>query len=143
MSSVPIVQLTDDEADALAAQLDGLALVSPTLVQPEPSVAPVEVASSTPALFDYLRPDYAPIWARRVKRIAQLHADPDLLARCKAHYKHNIADFIDDWGVTVNPKNAGTHRPIIMPFKLFLKQREFLDWITRRWRQPGDGIVVK
>ena len=142
MSAVPIVQLTDDEADALAAELDGLALLSPTLVQPVAD-ASVPVVVPGDGLFDYIRPDYQPIWSRRVKRIAQLHADPDLLARCKAHYKHNVADFIDDWGVTVNPKNAGTHRPIIMPFKLFPKQREFIDWLVTRWLRRQNGVLVK
>lgn len=148
MLSTADLDITDDDAEllALAAQLDGsaVAMQPPALVQPatvDSSIVPAD--SVTPALFDYLRPDYAPIWARRVKRIAQLQASPDLLAACKAHYKHNIADFIDDWGVTVNPKNAGTHRPIIMPFKLFPKQREFIDWFIARWLRRQNGVLVK
>lgn len=94
-------------------------------------------------MFDYLTPDYQPTWASRVERIAKLESDPLLLATMREYYKHNIADFVNDWGVTVNPKNAGTGRPVIMPFMLFPKQREFLNWVDGRFRQPGDGIVVK
>lgn len=94
-------------------------------------------------MFDYLTPDYQPVWQARIERIARLEADPLLLAACKLYYRDHIADFINDWGVTVNPKNAGTPRPVIMPFVLFQRQRECIDWWTDRFRRQADGIVVK
>lgn len=145
--------MTDDEAMLLAAELDALVPASttnPVLITPEQRIELIEAAPvldvpgyTQSGVFDYLHPQYAPIWARRVKRIAQLQNDPVLLATCKAHYKHHVADFINDWGVTVNPKNAGTTRPIIMPFLLFPKQREFIDWFIARWLRRQNGVLVK
>lgn len=119
--------VTDDEALAFAMDLDACGVP----------------ASAAPASFDYLHPEYAPIWSARVKLLAKLQADPVALAAVKLHYKHNVADFINDWGVTVNPKNAGTDRPVIMPFVLFPKQREFIDWFIARWKGRQNGVLVK
>lgn len=93
--------------------------------------------------FDFVSPDYAPIWQARIERLAKLMADPLLLEASKVHYKHNIPDFIQDWGVTVDPRNAGTVKPVIMPFILFPKQREFLEWLVSLWLRKKDGIEVK
>lgn len=143
--------MTNDEADAFAAMLDAEADVQAQHVATladivaHPEVLDVPPVIAAPAYFDYLHPDYAPIWRERVKRIAKLQADPSLLHAVKMHYRSDegIADFIDDWGVTVNPKNVGTERPVIMPFKLFPRQREFVEWFIARWRKRQNGVLVK
>lgn len=93
--------------------------------------------------FDWYQPDYRPIWAERVKRLARLRADKGLLAATKVYYKEAIADFINDWGVTVDPRNVGSPRPVIMPFVLFPQQRAFIDWSVDRWRKRDNGVMVK
>lgn len=100
--------------------------------------------------FDFRNPDYAAIWKARVARLARLRdpeTGPKYLEACKLFYKDNIAQFIDDWGVTVDPRNAGSNRPLLMPFVLFPKQREFLEFIAARQKAShegnGDGILVK
>lgn len=100
--------------------------------------------------FDFRDPDYAVIWKRRItmlNRIRDPETGPAYLAACKLFYKDNVPQFIDDWGVTVDPRNAGSGRPLLMPFVLFPKQREFLDFIAQRQKAShkgnGDGILVK
>lgn len=97
--------------------------------------------------FNWENPDYKPILVKRINRLAKLRSDPKYLQACRVYYKHHIADFIEDWGVTVDPRNAGSDKPIVMPFKLFPKQREFIEWIIERWRAShkgnGDGVMVK
>ena len=93
--------------------------------------------------FDYVNPDYGTVWAKRVERLAKLRSDPGLLAASKQYYKDHIVDFISDWGVTVDPRNTAFKRPIIMPFILFPRQREMVEWVIRKWLKPEDGIVVK
>jgi phage terminase large subunit len=93
--------------------------------------------------FDYVSPDYAPIWATRIERLAKLRGNPELLAACKLYYRDNIADFINDWGVTVNPKNAVLKLPVQMPFILFPKQREFVSWVIERMKNQESGVLVK
>lgn len=94
-------------------------------------------------MFDYLNPDYQPIWAQRIERLAKLEADPLLLAQVKVYYKHHPADFINDWGCTVNPKNVALGRPTVMPFMLYDKQREFITWVIERWQKRQRGVLVK
>lgn len=101
---------------------------------------------SAVAEFDYLHPDYAPIWKARARKLAALHDDPELHAACMKHYREHpegVADFIADWGVTVDPRNGGTDRPIVMPFVLFPKQREFLITLRRHWINQDDLVLVK
>lgn len=101
--------------------------------------------------FDWQHPDYGPIWQKRVGMLSKLrNGDPEkgisaaqYLHACKVYYRENIDRFIEDWGVTVDPRNAGTGRPVIMPFLLFPKQREYLQWLATRWRGSEDGILVK
>lgn len=101
--------------------------------------------------FDWLDPDYAPIWKRRIERKARLRSDPRYLQACRLYYPNHIADFIQDWGVTVDPRNAkpgsGKKKPVLMPMILFPKQREFIDWLMLRWQRSdvgdGDGVLVK
>lgn len=97
-----------------------------------------------------MHPDYAPIWRARVRRLARLEADPILLRGAFLHYRddpNGVIDFINDWGVTVDPRNAGSGRDIIMPFVLFPKQREFLRFLRDRWLAgntgSGDAVLVK
>lgn len=98
-------------------------------------------------MFDYRNPDYVAVWRARHKRLQKLRADPALLVRTKAYYRTHIADFINDWGVTTDPRNAGSGRPILMPFVIFPKQREFIEFMDERLaashRGSGDGILVK
>lgn len=93
--------------------------------------------------FDWLTPNYDPIWEARIRRIAKLRADPVLMAICREQYRDNPHEFISDWGVTVDPRNSGTKRPIVMPFVLFPLQVEFLKWLHERYVTKQDGILVK
>jgi len=98
-------------------------------------------------------PDYLPIWQKRLQRKARMRSDPQYLKALQTYYPTHIADFVQDWGVTVDPRNAkmrepGTKkRPILMPFVLFHRQREMIDWMLARWKASeegdGDGILVK
>jgi hypothetical protein len=93
--------------------------------------------------FDWLAPDYSPFWDMRIRALAKLRGDPVLLAESKAYYAENVADFVNDWGVTVNPNNAGTAVPVVMPFLLFDKQLEYLQWLDERRRTKDSGVLVK
>jgi hypothetical protein len=95
-----------------------------------------------PPGFNWRNPDYLPIWKARAARLAKLRADPDLLNRIKVYYRNgHFADFINDWGVTIDPRVIG--RPTMMPMVLWPKQREFIDWLYLRWRNGEDGTCVK
>lgn len=92
---------------------------------------------------DWSRPDYDAVFRARIDRLAKLKADPMLLAATLEWYKHHPADFVSDWGMTSNPKNAGKGVPTLMPFVLWPKQRELIEWIVDGWQRGEGGQVEK
>lgn len=95
--------------------------------------------------FDWRNPDYAPVWAERQRRLLWIRADKtgQRLAHLKLWYRDNPADFINDWGCTFDPRAADLGLPTTMPFLLFPKQREAVDYVMRKWKARETGIVEK
>jgi hypothetical protein len=93
--------------------------------------------------FNWLAPDYAPIYAERVARLQRLRADPSLLPGCKAFYAEHPVEFINDWMCTFDPRNVERGIEATTPFLLFPKQREFIGWLLERWRGRDQAIVEK
>ena len=93
--------------------------------------------------FDWKNPDYGPIYADRVERLQRIHEDPDVLPALWAYYKDHPADFIHDWGMTSDPRNAEVGLPVVVPLLLFPKQREFIEWLHARWLARENGLVEK
>lgn len=97
--------------------------------------------------FDFRKPDYSAVFAERAARLAWLRADDthERLRNVMAHYAtdEGIVDFISDWGMTYDPRLADLDLPTVVPFVLFPKQREFLQWALERWRGREPGIAEK
>jgi len=92
---------------------------------------------------NWKNPDYTDVFRARMDRLAKLEADPTLLAYSRAWYAEHPADFINDWGMTSDPRNAERDLPVLMPFVLFLKQRELIEWVIDGWRRGQGGLVEK
>jgi len=99
--------------------------------------------SLMPAGFDWKNPDYVPIFQQRMEMLAWLRANPQRMADIKEWYKEHPADFINDWGTTFDPRNVERGLPAVIPFVLFPKQREWIDWVLCRWRASGPGLSDK
>lgn len=93
--------------------------------------------------FDYHNPDYARVFAERCERLNWLREDPSRVAAMRLYYRDQLADFINDWGCTVDPRNLDRNLPAMVPFLLFPKQREWVDWIIDHWRNRKPGITEK
>lgn len=93
--------------------------------------------------FDYLNPDYEAVFTARMERLQRIRATPGMLAGLKEHYKSNPVDFINHWGMTFDPRNADIGLPTRIPFVLFPKQAEWVNWIVERWRGREDGLTEK
>lgn len=93
--------------------------------------------------FDWKRQDYEPIYAERVKRLERMRKEPELVPRLKDYYASHWADFCSEWMVTVDPRLAERGLRTVVPFVLFQRQREFLDWARERWLKREDGLVEK
>lgn len=96
-------------------------------------------------IFDFKNPDYSAVFAERARRLAWLRADDtgDRIRNVKAFYRENIGSFINDWGCTFDPRNADLSLPTTIPFLLFDKQREWIDWTLAQWRSREPGLTEK
>ena len=93
--------------------------------------------------FDWTDPNYEKIFAVRVERLQRMRAQPEIVVRLQDYYAGHPADFINDWGMTFDPRLAERGMRTVVPFFLFPRQREFIDWLLQRWLQREDGIVEK
>jgi hypothetical protein len=94
-------------------------------------------------MFDFRSPDYLPVIRQRIERLQKIRANPDKIPALKVYYRENPIRFIEDFGVTVDPRNAGTSVPITMPFVLFPRQREWLEFTLQNWKDKEFGITEK
>jgi len=92
-------------------------------------------------VFDFKNPDYASVFNDRAHNLARIREEPESLTALKKYYAKNYADFIEDWMMTNDPRIQG--RSKYMPFLLFPKQREFIEWLEGLIKQQKDGLIEK
>ena len=93
--------------------------------------------------FDWKNPNYDTVYQSRalaLKRIRSGEVDFNALWQ---YYSINADDFINDWGMTFDPRNAERGIPSNIPFVLFPRQREFINWVLDRWEGREDGLAEK
>jgi hypothetical protein len=96
-----------------------------------------------PFAFDFRNPDYYKIFEWRLERMDRLRKNPQDLAPLKKFYRDNIAQFIIDWGTTVDPRNVDLNLPAVMPFLLFPKQEEIVNWVIDNWKNRRWMLIDK
>jgi hypothetical protein len=81
----------------------------------------------------------------RDRMMVWMRQDPRRVALLKHYYgkMRNIADFIHDWGITIDPRAVAEGRPALVPFKLWPKQRKLVHWILELFKTGKPGAVVK
>jgi phage terminase large subunit len=92
---------------------------------------------------DWRNLDYEPVYQERIRRLANLRASPELLPGVKQFYKDHPVEFITDFGLTFDPRNVEVGLPATVPFIMFPRQAEFVDWVVERWRAREDGLAEK
>ncbi len=105
--------------------------------------------------FNFREPNYIPVFAARVERLKWLRAQEIVstkkrakeaalrLAAMRVYYRANPWDFINDWGVTFDPKLIERGLPSLTPFLLFPKQREWVEAVVEQWRAGSPMITEK
>jgi phage terminase large subunit len=97
-----------------------------------------------PPPFDWKHPEYGPIFLERADRLEKLRAEKvSPFPALRAFYRENPGQFINDWGMTVDPRNVERRLPTLIPFLLFPRQFEFVAWVMERWRSAEPGIGEK
>jgi hypothetical protein len=79
-------------------------------------------------------PFYAHEWAQRAAAQKRIREDPSLLPPLFALHRDNPAAFINDWGVTNDPRNIEVGLDAEVPFILFPRQLEWVEWVMERWK---------
>lgn len=88
-------------------------------------------------------PDYVEAFQRRTQAYRRLTENTASMPALRLHYRDNPADFINDWGMTINPKNIEKGRPSLVPFELYPKQREWVEWVFEHWKAGKPGLTEK
>lgn len=101
------------------------------------------MALLNPTPIDWKAPDYVSIFRKRIDRLNAIRQPGYDLELLKRFYSVNIAQFINDWGVTVDPRAVGLGLPAVMPFTLFDRQVDWLEFVYRKWREQRPGITEK
>lgn len=92
----------------------------------------------------YQPPAVSAILAERAQRLEKLRAStPAEQGAVYAYYRDHPAQFITDWGMTFDPRNAEINLPSSIPFVLFPRQVEFVEWVYDRKRSGEDGVAEK
>lgn len=92
---------------------------------------------------DWKNPDYEAVFSERSKRLTKIRQTPGMAEGLREFYKTHPKEFINDWGMTFDPRNVEVGLPATVPFILFDKQGEFVDWVINLWRARSDGLAEK
>ncbi len=93
--------------------------------------------------FDWKTPNYPAVYAERAWRLKHLHKRPDLVTASRIHYATHPWDFVNDWGMTFDPRNIAIDRPASIPFVLWPRQTDYLEWLYGQYRNRERGLVEK
>lgn len=96
-----------------------------------------------PFPFDFKNPDYVQVFEWRTEKINEIRKNSNLIQVLKKYYQSNIAQFIIDWGCTIDPRNADVGLPTVIPFLLFPRQEEWVEWYLERWKKREPGCTKK
>lgn len=98
---------------------------------------------SIPLAIDWEPPAYSDVLADRMERLIKLKSDPQALAAAKVYYATHPWDFIADWGMTFDPRLVNKEQAAVVPFLLWPKQKEYVEWMYKMWQKGERGLVEK
>src|SRR5207253_1103188 len=101
-----------------------------------------------PVPFDFKAPDYPAVLAHRLGVLQRLRAGTpaEIAGRLRllfAFYRDNPVQFVIDWGCTFDPRNALRKQPAVMPFMLFPRQVEWMQFVLGCMDDGVDGLTEK
>lgn len=77
---------------------------------------------------NWVRSDLSEIILKRSQMLIAANADPKLQARILAVCANDPVRFVTDWCWTTDPRNAARGAPVTVPFVLYPRQVEYLQW---------------
>ena len=86
---------------------------------------------------------YKDIFVERSHRILQIQGNPTLEVGAWKYYSERPAEFINDWLITYDPRNVPKGLPTTLPFILFPRQRELVEFLYSCLLQGESGLIEK
>lgn len=89
-------------------------------------------------------PDYRAHFAWRQQQLVWLRAKPEeRWYGALEYYKTHKIEFIEHWGITYDPRNIGTNLPAFMPFVMFRRQKELIQFLDSCLKEKESGLIEK
>lgn len=92
---------------------------------------------------DQWPPNYTEVLQWRQQQLLHLRENPHLWHGARRYYASNYEAFINHWVMTYDPRNAGSAKPTKIPFILFKRQAEMLEFLLRIKAVQTDGLFEK
>ena len=89
---------------------------------------------------NFSSPSYDALYEDRRAAAARLLRNKGAIERAKEFYRANWVEFINDWGMTYDPRKETDKES---PFVLFPKQEEYVNWVYRLWKERKRGLGEK
>ncbi len=95
--------------------------------------------------FDFMQRDYKDIYVKRLNILQWIREDStgSRLQYLRSYYKNNISEFISIFVDTFDPRNVDLGIPANVPFVLFKKQEEAIDFFNQCRENKTHGLVEK
>lgn len=89
------------------------------------------------------RPDYRQCYLDRINLLNRMRTDRTIVPILKKYYETNPVAFILDWAFTYDPRNVGTEYPPNMPFCLFERQIDMIQFVYEALEDKEKGLWEK
>ncbi len=94
--------------------------------------------------YSFRDPNIIPVVHERIRVLNKIRSDKAKhLPSLRTYYRERPAEFINDWGFTWDPKGVERGLPALVPFVLFPKQREWVEWVIDHWLNQRPGLTDK
>lgn len=88
--------------------------------------------------------NYSKEFQHRLERLRKIQSNPAVAAGALEYYKTNPIEFIKHWCTTYDPRNASSEsKPTTMPFILFPRQEDLINWLMNHIENKTGGCVEK
>lgn len=88
-------------------------------------------------------PNYTAIFGWRIQQLQVLLNDEPLQIGAKAYYADHPAEFISHWMNTFDPRNAMDDLPSNLPFQMFQRQDDMVEFLLSCLTDQENGLIDK
>ena len=88
-------------------------------------------------------PDYYNVFGWRQRQVFLMRENPELVPGALKYYSNKPVEFINHWLDTYDPRNAGQGIPAKLPFILFQRQDDLVQFLLACLKGQQSGLVEK